>query len=72
MVALAALYLGYHWLTDVLASTGAGVAVTGIVILVDGLRTARPRAPGCGRRLSRKRARQKPDAQRLGDHHGRG
>ncbi|QCB95620.1 phosphatase PAP2 family protein [Arthrobacter sp. PAMC25564] len=41
VVALARLYLGYQWLTDVLASLGLAVAVTGTVILVDGLRTAR-------------------------------
>ena len=38
MVAFSRLYLGYHWLTDVLASMGLAVAVTGIVILADGLR----------------------------------
>jgi membrane-associated phospholipid phosphatase len=45
LVALSRLYLGYHWLTDVLASLGLAVAVVGIVILADGLREAR-RAPG--------------------------
>jgi undecaprenyl-diphosphatase len=38
VVAFSRLYLGYHWLTDVLASLGLAVAVTGIVILADGLR----------------------------------
>jgi len=35
------LYLGYHWLTDVVASMGLALAVTGMVILADGLRAAR-------------------------------
>lgn len=48
VVALSRVYLGYHWLTDVLASLGLAVAVLGIVILADGLRDARrPRSqPG--------------------------
>ncbi|MDQ0851681.1 membrane-associated phospholipid phosphatase [Arthrobacter sp. B3I9] len=45
LVALSRLYLGYHWLTDVTASVGLAVAVTGIVILADGLRTARGARP---------------------------
>ena len=44
-VALSRLYLGYHWLTDVLASIGLAIAVTGLVMLVDGLRAARRPAP---------------------------
>lgn len=49
VVALSRLYLGYHWLTDVLASLGLTVAVVGLVILADGLREAtraQPEAPG--------------------------
>lgn len=49
LVALSRLYLGYHWLTDELASLGLAVAVVGIVILADGLREARgarPETPG--------------------------
>jgi membrane-associated phospholipid phosphatase len=38
LVALSRLYLGYHWLTDVVASIGLAFAVTGAVILADGLR----------------------------------
>lgn len=73
-VALSRLYLGYHWLTDVLASMGLAVAVTGIVILADGLRTARntrvtpvpqPPAPGSAAPGS-----SEPDTHRLGENHG--
>jgi len=45
VVAFSRLYLGYHWLTDVTASMGLAVAVTGIVILADGLRSARRARP---------------------------
>lgn len=65
LVALSDLYLGYHWLTDVLASLGLAVAVVGVVILADGLREAR-RTPGNTRPAG---AVLEAHAQGLGDHH---
>lgn len=38
VVAISDLYLGQHWLTDVIAALGLAVAVVGIIILADGLR----------------------------------
>lgn len=85
VVALSRLYLGYHWLTDVLASMGLAVAVTGIVILADGLRTARTTRhttshlaepdssePHSAEPDSSEPRSSEPDAHRLGDHDGRG
>lgn len=88
LVAFSRLYLGYHWLTDVLASMGLALAVTGIVILADGLRaTVAPRpgpltpaeltppAPAEVRPAEVSLAGagpSEPDAHRLGDHHRRG
>ena len=88
VVALSRVYLGYHWLTDVLASLGLALAATGIVILADGLRAARPSRTAlpspavpspavpvlAGQRAERpaEAGLSEPDAHRLGDHHGRG
>ncbi|BCW56881.1 undecaprenyl-diphosphatase [Paenarthrobacter nicotinovorans] len=38
MVAYSRLYLGYHWLTDVVASLGLALGVTGIAVFVDAAR----------------------------------
>lgn len=35
LIGLTRLYLGYHWLTDVIASIGLGFIIVGIAILVD-------------------------------------
>lgn len=88
VVAFSRLYLGYHWLTDVLASMGLAVAVTGIVILADGLRStmAPRRAPLTPAGLTPPAPAEvslaevslagpgpsEPDAHRLGEHHRRG
>jgi undecaprenyl-diphosphatase len=42
LVALSRLYLGYHFLTDVVAAAALAVAVLGLVMLVDRLRTGPP------------------------------
>jgi undecaprenyl-diphosphatase len=35
IIALTRLYLGYHWLTDVVASAGLALIILAIVIVVD-------------------------------------
>ena len=42
LVALSRLYLGYHFLTDVVAAAGLAVAVLGVVSVVDRLHTGPP------------------------------
>jgi undecaprenyl-diphosphatase len=37
LVAFSRLYLGYHWLTDVVASVGLGFIILALVIFVDRL-----------------------------------
>jgi len=82
LVALSRLYLGYHWLTDVVASMGLALAVTGVVILADGLRAARasrpaPVAPavtapaGPSAEDPSAEVTSERYAHRLGDHHSR-
>lgn len=44
VVALSRLYLGYHFVTDVVASTALAVSVLGVVVVVDRRRAARAAA----------------------------
>lgn len=39
MVALSRLYLGYHWLTDVIASIGLGLILLSVAVFIDSLFT---------------------------------
>ncbi|MET3903480.1 phosphatase PAP2 family protein [Paenarthrobacter sp. 4246] len=43
LVACSRIYLGYHWLTDVVASLGLALGVTGIAVFVDAARHGGPR-----------------------------
>ncbi len=45
-VALSRLYLGYHFLTDVVAAAGLAVAVVGIVTVIDRVHVTRGLPPG--------------------------
>jgi membrane-associated phospholipid phosphatase len=45
-VALSRLYLGYHFLTDVIAAAGLAVAVVGVVTMVDRVHVTRGLPPG--------------------------
>ncbi|WP_426975935.1 phosphatase PAP2 family protein [Pseudarthrobacter sp. O4] len=74
LVAVSRLYLGYHWLTDVLASLGLAVAVTGMVILTDGLRSARTARLSAGSAVAETfiPSGSEPHPHGLGDHHSRG
>jgi len=76
LVAFSRLYLGYHWLTDVVASLGLAVAVTGLVVLVDGLRGTRSSAADAaedtGQETRGDAGALERHAEGLGEHHRRG
>jgi len=44
LIALSRLYLGYHWLTDVMASLGLGLIILAIVIFIDSIVINKSRA----------------------------
>ena len=57
LVAVSRLYLGYHFLTDVIAAIGLAVAVLGVVSIVDRIHTGPPGASADRQRTPRRRAR---------------
>ncbi|MFJ5958309.1 phosphatase PAP2 family protein [Paenarthrobacter sp. NPDC092416] len=46
LVAYSRLYLGYHWLTDVVASLGLAIGITGVAVFVDAAKHGTPRRDG--------------------------
>ena len=41
VIALTRLYLGYHWLTDVIASVGLGFVILAVIIIIDKIGSSR-------------------------------